>query len=323
MKFCRALLPFLIGLGESVSSVLSSSSSRDSNGDSNDSVASSFSSSLRHRRTTKNGAVEHARITNEIAGVGLNGDEDSSSRGVFRHLQGSFEFDVILGSAANNLDGIQFQVEVNRNVATSLRNSGNTGCSTSFQTQGYLATDDSCTSTFTPEELDPYDGCWDFELTVTDPGVVNCDLTTAVPSIISGLSNRTIFGIVTDLRVAPREPTGAPSSNLSLSPTKEPTLVPTKEPTEAPVPAPTEAPVADPTEAPVVDPSPAPTCAPCEDDPEFVFTFYNKKGIPKNKGGCDHVAKKPKKRCKKFMGEPEVKIKFSCPVTCNACPDCP
>merc|ERR1712025_1336753 len=99
------------------------------------------------------------------------------------------------------------------------------------------------------------------------------------------------------------------------------TPAPVDPPTEEPAPDPTPAPVDPPTEEPVPDPTPttpAPTCPPCEDNDEFEFIFVNKKGVPKYKGGCDHVAKKPKKRCKKMMNG--TKIKFECPVTCNACP---
>lgn len=54
---------------------------------------------------------------------------------------------------------------------------------------------------------------------------------------------------------------------------------------------------------------------PCEDSPDFVFTFYNKKGEPKIKGGCDHVAKRRKKRCKKTIDGQ--KVKNECCSTCR------
>lgn len=46
------------------------------------------------------------------------------------------------------------------------------------------------------------------------------------------------------------------------------------------------------------------------DDPNF--TFYYK---GKDKGNCDHVAKKRKNRCKKTMPD-DIRVRDSCPVTC-------
>lgn len=53
----------------------------------------------------------------------------------------------------------------------------------------------------------------------------------------------------------------------------------------------------------------------CQDDPNFEFIYTNKKGVEKNKGGCEFVAEKPKKRCGKPMYGSSVRN--FCQKTCN------
>jgi len=60
----------------------------------------------------------------------------------------------------------------------------------------------------------------------------------------------------------------------------------------------------------------------CLDDPSFVFYYTNRKNIMKAKGGCRHVAKRRKRRCRKTMPD-GFKVKYSCRATCNACPPKP
>jgi len=60
----------------------------------------------------------------------------------------------------------------------------------------------------------------------------------------------------------------------------------------------------------------------CLDQPSFVFYYTNRKNITKAKGGCRHVAKKRKRRCRKTMPDGFM-VKFSCRATCNACPPKP
>jgi len=60
----------------------------------------------------------------------------------------------------------------------------------------------------------------------------------------------------------------------------------------------------------------------CLDQPSFVFYYTNRKNITKAKGGCRHVAKKRKRRCRKTMPD-GFQVKFSCRATCNACPPKP
>jgi len=55
----------------------------------------------------------------------------------------------------------------------------------------------------------------------------------------------------------------------------------------------------------------------CTDDPDFVFVHTNQNGVSKEKGGCEHVAKKKKNRCKKTIDG--VKVRDRCPDTCDRC----
>jgi len=53
----------------------------------------------------------------------------------------------------------------------------------------------------------------------------------------------------------------------------------------------------------------------CQDDPEFEYVYTDKKGNEKDKGGCEFVALKPKKRCQKTMNG--MKVAKSCGYTCD------